>query len=205
MSDPRTEHWETVYRTKAADSVSWFQAEPRPSLAALAKVPVGRDRSLVDIGGGASSLVDQLVQRGWTDVTVLDISPAALDVARARLGAVAGGVSWIARDITRWTPERSFDVWHDRAVFHFLTDAADRAAYRQALEAGLSRGGYLIMATFAPDGPERCSGLVIQKYDADSLAAELGEGFELIDQWREGHTTPGGGLQNFAWAIFRRL
>jgi trans-aconitate methyltransferase len=138
------------------------------------------------------------------EVTVLDIADAALEVSRRRLGAAARMVDWQVADITTWRPARRYDLWHDRAVFHFLTAEADRAAYKAALRTGLKAGGWLVMATFAEDGPEKCSGLAVQRYSAESLQAELGSGFELKRHERESHLTPWGSAQMFTWTLFRR-
>jgi hypothetical protein len=200
----RAEHWETVYATKAADTVSWYQPSPTPSLDALNRIRSTKS-GLIDVGGGASSLVDCLLERGWRDLTVLDIARPALEVSRARLGKRADQVHWLATDITTWRPQRTYLVWHDRAVFHFLTDADDRRGYRAALEQGLAVGGYLLMATFAIGGPERCSGLPIIQYDSESLGTELGDAFELLESWKEDHVTPGGGVQAFNWCLFRKV
>lgn len=197
-------HWEEVYRTKAPATVSWFQPVPQPSLDAIARFGGGPGQSLIDIGGGASTLVAELARAGWHDLAVLDISAPALDLARTAMGADAGGVEWIVADITDWQPARAWDIWHDRAVFHFLTDEASRDAYRAALARGLRPGGLLLMATFAPDGPERCSGLPVQRYGAAELLAALGTGFTLLDSWREVHPTPGGQEQIFNWCALRK-
>jgi trans-aconitate methyltransferase len=204
MQSPR-EHWEEIYRTRPADGVSWYQPTPEPSLRALGQLAVPATAALVDVGGGASSLVDQLLARGWVDLTVLDISAPALEVARARLGAAADAVRWVVADVTAWRPEKTYAVWHDRAVFHFLTAPEQRAAYRAALTAGTAPGSAVIMATFAPDGPERCSGLPVQRYAAAALAAELGPAFALVRDWREEHRTPSGGRQWFQWCVLRRI
>ncbi len=201
----RGEHWRRVYRTKAPKSVSWYQPIAEPSLAALDRLGAEPACSLIDVGGGASSLVDALLDRGWLDLTVLDIAEPALEAARARLGDRAAQVQWIAADVTEWQPERFYAVWHDRAVFHFLTAPSQRAAYRRALEAAMRSGGLAILATFAPDGPEQCSGLPVRRYDADGLAAELGGEFALIEQWREAHVTTWGAAQSFQWVAFRRI
>lgn len=203
MTD-RQQHWDNVYLTKPATGVSWYQPEATPSLAALARFEVPSTAALIDIGGGASTLVDNLLDRGWTDLTVLDIAGPALALARQRVGAAADRVRWIDADITQWRPARSYDVWHDRAVFHFLTEAEARQRYRQAFEAALAPGGLAIIATFAPDGPERCSGLPVRRYDAALLAQELGEAVEPVGDWRQSHTTPGGAVQSFNWCAFRR-
>jgi hypothetical protein len=199
------EHWNQVYRTKAPDSVSWYQPTPEPSLRALDELRLPVTAALVDVGGGASSLVDRLLERGWSDLTVVDIAAPALDVTKARLGPMADRVRWEVADVTAWYPSRAYDVWHDRAVFHFLTEPDQRAAYRRALGAGTGPGSFVIVATFAPDGPERCSGLPVRRYDATALAGELGAGFTLQRDWRERHTTPAGSQQAFQWCVFQRV
>ncbi|ANL34652.1 class I SAM-dependent methyltransferase [Rhizobium phaseoli] len=204
MTDAKREHWDEVYRTKAADSVSWYQPTPEPSLRALDERQLPVTTSLIDVGGGASSLVDRLVERGWSDLTVLDIAEPALDVAKARLGDAAARIAWVVDDVTVWRPERRYDVWHDRAVFHFLTEPEQRLAYRRALEGGTSQGSIVIIATFAPDGPERCSGLPVQRYDAAALATAFSSAFTLEREWCQDHTTPGGGRQPFQWCVFRK-
>lgn len=148
--------------------------------------------------------MDALLRRGWSDVTVLDIARPALGAVKARLGRDAARVHWQVADVTRWQPDRCFDVWHDRAVFHFLTEADQRREYRRALSSGVAPGGLVIMATFALDGPERCSGLLVQRYDPASLANEVGDAFHLLEGWREEHITPSGGNQWFNWCAFRR-
>ena len=197
-------HWDSVYRSKDAAQVSWYQAEPQPSLDALDRFGARSDQSFIDIGGGASSLVDSLLGLGWIDLAVLDLARSALDVARDRIGDASSKVDWICADVTDWRPARRWDVWHDRAVFHFLTGVEQRRAYKQAVATGLSEGGLLLIATFALDGPDKCSGLPVQRYDAPDLQAELGAGFELLDTWREVHTTPWGSEQNFTWCAFRK-
>jgi len=204
MMGVKREHWDEVYRTKAADSVSWYQPTPEPSLRALDELQLPAGASLIDVGGGASSLADRLIERGWSDLTVLDIAAPALDVAKARLGDEAVRVTWIVVDVTEWRPGSHYAVWHDRAVFHFLAEPEQRLAYRHALEAGTAPGSVMIIATFAPDGPERCSGLPVRRYDATALAAEFSPAFTLERDWREEHTTPGGGRQSFQWCVFRR-
>ena len=198
-------HWEAVYLTKPADTVSWYQPYPEPSLGALDRLALPNTASLIDLGGGASNLVDALLQRGWTDLTVLDISRAALDLAKDRLGSRAASVEWLVADVTSWTPARTYDIWHDRALFHFLTQESHRTAYRRALESAVGPSGHAVIATFAPDGPERCSGLPVLRYDERSLAKELGPGFLLRDHWREEHHSPGGASQMFSWCLFERV
>ncbi|CCE02493.1 class I SAM-dependent methyltransferase [Bradyrhizobium sp. STM 3809] len=202
MSD-RSTHWQTVYTTKAETEVSWYQDEPAMSLRLIRDAGAGASSRIIDIGGGASRLVDALLTAGYGALTVLDISEAALAAARARLGAAAATVDWIAADVTRWTPQASYDVWHDRAAFHFLTDANDRAAYVARLRAAVAPGGAVIIGTFALDGPEKCSGLPVVRYDAESLAATLGPDFGLQDSCTEAHRTPWGSVQQFQFCRFR--
>jgi len=198
----RQAHWQQVYETKATDAVSWYQPVPQPSADLLQLAGAAPESGIIDIGGGASTLVDWLLDNGFRDVTVLDLSDAALAAARARLGDAASGVSWIAADVTRWRPARLYDVWHDRAAFHFLTDPVDRAAYLDRLRIALRAGGHAIIGTFAPDGPEKCSGLPVERYDAKRLAATLGGGFRLVDSCRHDHVTPWGSVQRFHFGTF---
>lgn len=204
MRTSEQEHWTRVYEEKESSSVSWYQAEPEPSLRALSRFGASPSSSLIDVGGGASNLADALLEQGWQDITVLDIAPPALEASKKRLGPLAAKVHWEVADITKWLPVRRFDVWHDRAVYHFLIEAEQRVAYRRALLAGVAPGGLLVMATFALDGPEKCSGLPVQRYDPPSLAHELGTAFDLLDGWREEHVTPWGSRQSFNWCAFRR-
>ncbi len=205
MSDDRREHWNEVYATKPADSVSWYQSVPQLSLDLIGRTGFAPEAAIIDIGGGASALAGRLLQNGHRDITVLDISATALGVARAALGAEAEHIHWIAEDITVWRPQRQYAVWHDRAVFHFLTAEMDRSAYLAALRAGTTAGSQVVIATFAPDGPERCSGLPVQRYSPQSLAETLGEDFTLVDSGREAHLTPGGNTQHFQFSRFSRL
>lgn len=201
----RKEHWEGIYASKAETAVSWFQAEPRLSLELIAAVaPAGGGR-IIDVGGGASLLVDRLLDRPFGKVAVLDIAEAALGKARSRLAGRAGRVEWIAADVTGAPELGTFDVWHDRAVFHFLTAAADRREYVELARRTVPAGGHLILATFALDGPETCSNLDIRRYDARSLAAELGAGFAPVREAREIHETPRGSPQPFFYGAYRRL
>lgn len=199
----RRDHWQNVYETKAESSVSWFQETPETSLRLIGQ-HAAPGASVIDIGGGASRLVDHLLDRGY-GVAVLDIAEAALDKSRHRLGDRQARVEWIAADITLWKPAKAFDVWHDRAVFHFLTEAVDRQAYAQAMAAGVKPGGMAVIGTFALNGPERCSGLPVCRYDAAGLAAQFAEHFRLIGKLAETHRTPGGSAQNFQFAILARL
>lgn len=200
----RRSHWQAVYETKDATAVSWYEAEPRRSLDLIGRASADPQAAVIDVGGGASTLVDRLLAAGRRDVTVLDVSAEALARTRARLGTSAGGVEWIVADITRWRPSRTWAIWHDRAVFHFLTDPDDQAAYLGALRAATGPGARVVLATFAPDGPERCSGLPVMRYDAAGLAGRLGPAFTLVDADRAVHLTPWGAEQRFTWTLFRR-
>ena len=199
----RKAHWENVYVTKDEMAVSWFEEGPALSLDFLSRASAGTSSAIIDIGGGASRLVDALLARGYEDLTVLDLSAAALKAA-ARIGDKADEVVSIAGDVTTWIPPRRYDVWHDRAAFHFLTEEADRAAYASCLEQALRPGGHAIIATFAPDGPEKCSGLPVQRHDAESLGRALGSAFTLVDSARHVHKTPWGSEQRFQFSLFRR-
>ena len=195
------QHWEDAYRQKPEEMVSWFQLRPAISLALLHAAGIRKDDAIIDVGGGASRLVDYLLAEGFTDISVLDIAESALKQAQKRLGTAADKVHWIAADVTQWRPQRKYGLWHDRAVFHFLTDPAARVAYRRNLQTALAAGGIAIIASFAPDGPERCSGLPVQRYSPESLAGELGPKFRLKDHRSEDHQTPAGKLQHFQYSV----
>jgi 2-polyprenyl-3-methyl-5-hydroxy-6-metoxy-1,4-benzoquinol methylase len=201
----RRAHWENVYSTKTEQQVSWFQEKPTVSLDLIGATNVSRAAAIIDVGGGASRLVDALVKEGYRSVTVLDVSEAALAISRARLGSRASEVEWIAADVTKWEPTTSFDVWHDRATFHFLTEAEERTAYVFTLAKALRVGGHAIIGTFALDGPERCSGLPVVRYDATFLGKTLGPAFRLIETRRQEHLTPMGGVQRFQFSRFERI
>ncbi len=196
-------HWERVYADGYED-VSWFQAQPDLSLRLIASSGVDKHAGIIDVGGGASSLVDCLLDQGYSPVAVLDVSPTSLRYARDRLGSRARNVSWVEADVTTFSPPRRFGLWHDRAVFHFLTDAAQRLAYVQTLRRTLISDGAVIIATFAMDGPTRCSGLPVERYDARKISAELGPEFSLIEEVSEVHRTPLGSGQTFSYFHFRR-
>jgi SAM-dependent methyltransferase len=200
----RGAHWENVYRTKGEREVSWFQETPSISLALIRSAGATRHSAIVDIGGGASRLVDALVDEGYDAVTVLDLAESALAAAKTRLGQAAAGVTWVVADVVKWKPLQSYDLWHDRAAFHFLTDETDRAAYAACLREALRPGGHAIIATFALDGPERCSGLPVVRYDAASLGKVLGDAFSLLETRRHDHHTPMGSTQRFQFSLFRR-
>ena len=201
--DSRRAHWENVYATKAENEVSWFQRSPTPSLDLIVQAGATATSAIIDIGGGASRLVDHLIDQDFADVTVLDLSAAALAAARGRLGPGADRVEWIVADVTAWEPARAYDIWHDRAAFHFLTEAGDRAAYIARLQRGLRVGGHAIIASFGPDGPERCSGLPVVRYDSAQLTRTLGPAFELVHTQRHEHATPWDTRQAFQFSIFR--
>ncbi len=201
MTD-RRDHWDHAYTVKSDTAVSWYQDVPERSLALIRKAGRG---AVIDIGGGASRLVDRLLAETYDDLTVLDISDVALGRSKERLGAQADKVAWIVADITQWAPERQWDIWHDRAVFHFLTDEAAQDAYIAALKAGTRSGSHIVISTFALSGPEKCSGLPVQRYSAETLAARLGKDFLLETQEAETHPTPFGTTQDFTFAVFRRI
>jgi 2-polyprenyl-3-methyl-5-hydroxy-6-metoxy-1,4-benzoquinol methylase len=200
----RLSHWQNVYKEKAENQVSWFQETPAVSLELIEAAHPKFDSAIIDIGGGASRLVDALVCEGYRDLTVLDVSENAIAMAKARLGEPAEMVKWIVADVTQWEPTRRYDLWHDRAAFHFLTEAPDRTAYVECLASALRPGGHTIIATFAMDGPERCSGLPVVRYDAPRLSATLGNAFAFVETRRHDHRTPTGGVQRFQFSIFRR-
>ena len=206
MNKPgRQAHWRQVYKEKGEKQVSWFQEKPALSLELIHGVGVKPTAAIIDIGGGASRLVDVLVRDGYRDLTVLDLSDDAVAITRSRLAERAVLVKWIVADMTEWEPSREYDLWHDRAAFHFLTEAADRAAYLDRLTQAIRPGGHTIIGTFAIDGPERCSGLPVMRYDATLLSAALGRAFALIGTRRQDHTTPTGGVQRFLFSVFRRV
>jgi hypothetical protein len=198
------QHWTRLYEETIPSALAWFQNEPRPSLQALDRCGAKPSFSLIDVGGGTSNLVDLLLEREWRDLTVLDIATSALELSKLRLGYWGSQVRWEHADIIKWRPYRRYDVWHDRAVFHFLTRPEQRQAYQRVLSAATAPGALVIVGTFAPDGPKSCSGLPVVHYDADTLATELGEDFRLMDHWREQHSTPSGNSQPFNWCSFQR-
>ena len=198
------EHWERIYATKSATEVSWFQREPTLSLGLIRRVALDQGSAIFDVGGGASTLVDLLVGLGYRNVTVLDLASSALVCARTRLKERAGLASWVCADVLSHPfSASSIDVWHDRAVFHFLTAPDDRRQYVAQVERAVRPGGAVIVATFAPDGPTRCSGLEVARFGANELHAEFGSRFELVDSCREHHTTPTGAIQVFQYCLCR--
>lgn len=208
MSDDqdRHTHWQNVWTTKHHDNVSWFQDDPALSLRLIQEAGLRRDAAIVDVGGGRSSLAGLLVEQGFSNVAVLDIAEEALARAHQDLGGLGDDVTWIAADVLRWRPAPGlYDLWHDRAVCHFFTSAPDQAAYAETLRHALAPGGLAIVATFAPDGPERCSGLRVARHDGASLSAMLGADFALEDELADTHVTPAGAEQRFCWCVFRKL
>lgn len=194
------EHWEKVYQTKSANQVSWFQEHAARSLEIIRSIGAKPDSRIIDVGGGASTLVDDLLAEGFKDLSVLDLSASALAVARSRLGAKGAEVQWIAADIQHVAlPEQAYDIWHDRAVFHFLTDPADRLEYVKQVMKSVKPGGHVIVATFSPDGPEQCSGLPVVRYSHAQLHGEFGPAFELVERAIEEHETPWGSVQHFIY------
>jgi hypothetical protein len=200
----RRTHWEGVYDAKQPGEVSWYQERALTSLALINQANIPLDATIADIGGGASTLVDDLIAQGRTSVIVLDISEAALGHARARLGSRAERVQWIAADVTQWRPRRPVALWHDRAVLHFLTEERDQRAYGDHLREALTPNGWAVIAGFAPGGPTKCSGLDIVQHNADSLAALLGDGFALVTMRAEIHRTPWNAEQAFCYHLFHR-
>ena len=205
MKTDQQAHWDHVYVTKGERDVSWFQESPAVSLDLIAATGARPDAPIIDIGGGASRLVDALLDRGFADVTILDLSDQALAAAKVRLGERAAQVRWVVDDVTAWQPVGTFEVWHDRAAFHFLTASADRATYAQCVARAVRPGGHVIIGTFAPDGPERCSGLPVMRHDAASIGEMLGPSFALVETRRDDHVTPGGVVQHFQFSRFRRV
>lgn len=200
----RTQHWNAVYRAKAPTGVSWYQPHLAQSLACIRACPEGTTARVIDVGGGVSTLVDDLLQEGFRHVTVLDVSDAAVQQAKARLGAQADSVDWITGDVTRVAlPKQAYDVWHDRAVFHFLTDADDRHRYAEQVCSAVRPGGQVIVATFSLEGPPRCSGLEVVRYSPATLQQALEDALTLVDSATELHRTPVGGTQPFIYCRFR--
>lgn len=204
MTPERKRHWEDVYNGKSATEVSWYQDTPGRSLALVESTGIAKHAPIIDVGGGASTLVDHLLQSGYSDITVLDLASAAFDQARARLAARAVEVDWVVSDVTRFRPRRRYQLWHDRAVLHFLTEAADRERYVDVLRRALEPGGHVVIAAFGPEGPTRCSGLEIRRYNVELLRELLGPEFVLQSHELENHQTPRGALQQFLYSCWTR-
>ncbi len=199
------QHWETVYTTKSTDSVSWFQPHASLSLDLIRATGLGKDAGIIDVGGGASTLVDDLLANGYSDLTVLDLSAHAMEAARKRLGKDECRVRWIEADITEVDlPPKRYDIWHDRAVFHFLTTPEQREAYVQTVFRSVKPGGHVIVATFAEDGPQECSGLPVMRYRPEELHDQFGQAFTLLKHQKEAHHTPAGKVQQFVYCYCRR-
>jgi SAM-dependent methyltransferase len=202
--DTRT-HWEKVYSTKASDAVSWFRPHLETSLALIERVAPDLAASVIDVGGGQSTLIDDLLARGYQKISVLDISSTALEATRKRLGPLAERVHWLVSDVTHVDlPLHAYDVWHDRAVFHFLTAKEQRVAYVEKVTSAVKHGGHVIISTFGPEGPARCSGLDVVRYSAESLHGEFGERFDLVESFEELHNTPFGTSQQFLYFCLKR-
>jgi len=204
-SDPAS-HWETVYRTRRADQLSWYRPHLETSLQLIERVLPDRGGRIIDVGGGASTLVDDLLARGYRNIDVLDLSASALALDRQRLGARAAEINWLCGDVTQYPlAAASYALWHDRAVFHFLTRPEDRAAYARQATLAVRPGGYLIVAAFGPQGPTRCSGLDVVRYTPGALRAEFGAAFDLVDHLTELHETPAGAGQQFVYCLCVRV
>lgn len=200
----RAGHWRETYTRRGDTQVSWFSAEPACSLEMIDAGDPDRSQPAIDVGAGASRLVDALLARGFDEVTVLDVADDGLAHTRERLGARTGRLRCVVSDVLDWVPDRRFGLWHDRAVFHFLTEPADRQRYRDVLAVALAPGALVVIGTFAEDGPESCSGLPTARYSAAGLEAEFGDGFGVVAQCREEHRTPWGAVQPFTWLALRR-
>ena len=197
-------HWEKVYGTKAPESVSWYTPHLETSLNLIQKAASSKASAIIDIGGGEATLVDDLLSKGYTNISVLDISQKAIDVARERIAELADKVHWYCADITTATlPQNYFDIWHDRAVFHFLTEESQREKYIEQVMRSVKHGGYVIMSTFGLEGPEKCSGLDVVRYDAENLHGQFGKKFKLINSTTEIHNTPMGTTQQFLYCFCR--
>jgi len=201
----RKDHWEHVYSGKKPTQVSWYQQHPQYSLDLVKATGVDVSARIIDIGGGASTLVDLLLDAGYQNLSVLDIAHGAIEQAKSRLGSGADKVTWLEQDITGFSPDEPYDVWHDRAVFHFLTDQIDRSSYVRIMSRALKPGAHAIIATFDLDGPVRCSGLDIVRYSPETMSAVLGDNFQLVETRTEAHVTPRAAVQNFVYCRYKRV
>ncbi|NIN10132.1 MAG: methyltransferase domain-containing protein [Gemmatimonadales bacterium] len=200
----RKEHWNGVYQSRDSAELSWYEPEPGVSLQLIEAAGLGPEARILDVGGGTSTLIDCLLQRGYRHLGLLDVSPTSIEICRARLGERAVDVEWLVQDVTTFRSSHPWDLWHDRAVFHFLTDKHDQLAYSDALLSAITTGGQVVIATFGPQGPLKCSGLDVCRYDARSLQARLRGDFELLNEQVVDHTTPAGTTQQFLYCRFRR-
>jgi SAM-dependent methyltransferase len=198
------DHWERVYAQGSVEDTSWFQVRPDVSLALISRAAPDKNAAIIDVGGGASTLVDHLAGLGYQDLSVLDVSVTALRTSQARLNDPHLGIQWIEGDVLHFEPARQYDLWHDRALFHFMTGERQREIYRSVLHRALAPGGHAIIATFAMDGPERCSGLAVRRYDAERIIEALGDDLVLREERAESHLTPGGELQAFTYFLLQR-
>ena len=201
----KKDHWEQVYSGKRSTEVSWYQQHPQHSIEMIKATGVDVSARIIDIGGGASTLVDCMLEAGYQSLTVLDIAQAAIEQAKSRLGERADKVAWLEQDITTFSPDETYDVWHDRAVFHFLTDQLDRSSYVRIMSRALKSGAHAIIATFDLDGPEKCSGLDVVRYSPETISAVLGDNFELVETSTEVHVTPHAAIQKFVYCRYKRV
>jgi len=201
----RRAHWDKVYQSKVSEELTWYQARPETSLRLIESASLDSDARILDVGGGTSTLVDHLLDLGYRKLGVLDVSPVVLQRAQRRLGSRGSSIEWLEADVTRFEPSHSWDVWHDRAALHFLTDPEDVAGYRRSMLAALAPDGQAVIATFGPAGPPKCSGLHVQRYDPDSLLEVLGPNMQLVESVLEEHVTPKDEMQQFLFCRFRRI
>ena len=200
----RKEHWEKVYNTKAYAEVSWYQPDSKTSLRLIDKIRLSNEAAILDVGGGDSHLVDHLINRGFRGISVLDISGKALEKAKKRLGYLAMGTTWIESDIAKFNPTKKYDFWHDRAVFHFLTERNQIDHYVKIVSENVKPNGYFLLATFSDQGPLKCSGLEVSRYSLEEHAQFFAPYFEVISSFKEDHKTPSGGVQNFSFSLFKK-
>lgn len=200
----RKDHWENIYQTKTPQQVSWYQTKPATSLAFIEQSNLPLSAKIIDVGGGDGFLVDYLLEEGYEDITVLDISAAAIEKAKLRLGEKAGAVKWIISDITSFKPTEQYDLWHDRAVFHFLITDEDIAVYRKLVAESIHANGNMIIGTFSEQGPKKCSGIDIRQYSSESLTEQFSEHFERTSTLTENHKTPFDTFQNFVFCTFKK-
>lgn len=199
------EHWENVYRTKEDQEVGWYQPNPETSIRLVRTYSTSKDDSIIDVGGGNSHLIQHLLNEGHNDLSVMDISIHAINRNKRRFGSEADKINWIESNILKFSGDRSFQIWHDRAVFHFLTDNADMRSYCEIASQHIKRGGFLILGTFSETGPKMCSGLPITQYSEESFCSIFEEKFELIECFDDTHTTPSGNSQDFVWVVFKKI
>lgn len=199
----KSSYWNQVYQTKGEANVSWFQTNPEPSSELIRRYTPDQSAAIIDIGGGASRLIDHLLADGFHNLTVMDISSEAIAIAGSRIGNKGDVVKWIVSDVTKWKPDDIYDMWHDRAVFHFLTDSLDQTAYIQNLKRALKPGGYFVIGTFALDGPEKCSGLPVMRHSPKTLQDLFGKEFLLIESQKHNHQTPFLSVQSFQCCVFQ--